>query len=79
MVKLHISDCLNIATQEGIPQTLKAFNLPPEAATVLGDWLAAQDRVLELEDQIELATRIADQIVDEKLQPMFANAMEVEG
>jgi hypothetical protein len=43
---------------------------------VLGDWLAAQDRVLELEDQIELATRIADQIVDEQLAPLFAAAME---
>lgn len=76
MTTLHLSDCLNYASQVGVDQAVAAFNLPAAAAAVLNDWLAAQDHVLELDDQAQLAALIADQIVDEKLAPMFAAAME---
>jgi hypothetical protein len=76
MTTLTVSDLVNFAYREGVDQALEAFNLPPAAAPLLNDWLTAQENVLELEDRASLAARIADQIVDEKLAPMFAAAME---
>jgi hypothetical protein len=76
MTTLHLSDCLNYASQVGVDEAVVAFSLPASAAPLLNDWLQAQENVLELEDRAHLAARIADQIVDERLAPIFNAAME---